>query len=414
MVVHDDASLSSRGAQQANVAIAFLVLAWIFIVLRVWTRTYVIKSFGWDDSTMILAGIVFSIYCATMLYIEANGGGTHIKDVPQLINLTKWTIVGEATYIGTVMILKISLGIFFARIVVKRWHLWIIWTTVATSVASSVASFFYCLLRCGPNLDLYVYRQLASECTPRKFDLFIAYQQVSITTLTDIVFVSFPFLILRKANMDTRSKVSVGLILSLAALGCICSMVRFRYVDGLTEYNDFFWNATNIAIWSTVEPGAGIVAGCLATLRPLLKRFAATARSIRSSETRSAKHRSKSGRSMNTSSNVKSTPESRERSSTDGNAAEELTNTHQDIELRSGMSKKAESKDCILEQTYDDRPWLAQRSDSPDLDTQSSRTYFSRQSSWTNRSKATSDACILDRPLPPLPLDLRHWESESV
>jgi hypothetical protein len=124
MGVHDDVSLSSRGAQQANVAIAFLVLAWVFILLRVWTRIYVISNFGWDDSTMILAGVrrdflwryhwhwltlrrSFSPYIAQQCckyknpgselsisdiedrYIEANGGGTHIKDLSQLVNLTK-------------------------------------------------------------------------------------------------------------------------------------------------------------------------------------------------------------------------------------------------------------------------------------------------------------------------------------
>jgi hypothetical protein len=119
---------------------------------------------------------------------------------------------------GTVMILKISLGIFFARIVVKRWHLWTIRTAVALNVTSSTAGFFYCLFRCGPNLNLYVYRQLAFECTPRKLDLFIAYQQASITTSTDIVFALLPLFILWNANMDTRSKISVGFILSLAAL----------------------------------------------------------------------------------------------------------------------------------------------------------------------------------------------------
>lgn len=71
--------------------------------------------------------------------------------------------------------------------------------------------------------------------------------------------------------MDKRSKYSVGFILSLAALGCICSILRFRYVDRLAATEDFFWNAVSIAIWSTVEVSAGIVAGCAATLRPLLR-----------------------------------------------------------------------------------------------------------------------------------------------
>lgn len=33
----------------------FLALAWFFILLRIWTRTWIIASFGWDDAAMILA-----------------------------------------------------------------------------------------------------------------------------------------------------------------------------------------------------------------------------------------------------------------------------------------------------------------------------------------------------------------------
>lgn len=34
---------------------------------------------------------------------------------------------------------------------------------------------------------------------------------------------------------------------------------------------DFLYATTDVAIWSTVEPGIGITAGCIATLRPLVR-----------------------------------------------------------------------------------------------------------------------------------------------
>lgn len=87
--------------------------------------------------------------------------------------------------------------------------------------------------------------------------------------------------------MGLRSKLSVGFVLSLAALyvstycigsfiltlhsGCICSIIRFRYIDGLVRTQDFFWTVVNVATWSTIEAGACIAAGCIATLRPLFK-----------------------------------------------------------------------------------------------------------------------------------------------
>jgi hypothetical protein len=56
--------------------------------------------------------------------------------------------------------------------------------------------------------------------------------------------------------------------------GGIASCIRFKYIPKLANASlTFFADAQNIAIWSTVEPGLGIMAGCLATLRPLFRTF---------------------------------------------------------------------------------------------------------------------------------------------
>jgi hypothetical protein len=41
----------------------------------------------------------------------------------------------------------------------------------------------------------------------------------------------------------------------------------------LTETSDFLWANTDVSIWSTVEPGIGIVASSMATMRPLFVAF---------------------------------------------------------------------------------------------------------------------------------------------
>ena len=56
-MAHGFDELSQTGEQSERITIAFLALAWFFIILRVWTRTWIIASFGWDDATMILAGV---------------------------------------------------------------------------------------------------------------------------------------------------------------------------------------------------------------------------------------------------------------------------------------------------------------------------------------------------------------------
>jgi hypothetical protein len=54
-MVHDFDEVARAGEQSRRIAIVFLALAWFFILLRIWTRTWIIASFGWDDAAMILA-----------------------------------------------------------------------------------------------------------------------------------------------------------------------------------------------------------------------------------------------------------------------------------------------------------------------------------------------------------------------
>ena len=60
--------------------------------------------------------------------------------------------------------------------------------------------------------------------------------------------------------------------------GCICSIIRFKYIAGLGGIEDFFWTAANIAMWSLYEIAAGIIAGSLATMRPLYSKVMYKAR----------------------------------------------------------------------------------------------------------------------------------------
>ena len=54
--------------------------------------------------------------------------------------------------------------------------------------------------------------------------------------------------------------------------GSTATIVRMPYIKQLAQ-DDFLYSTTNVAIWSTVEPGIGITAAALATLRPLFRSF---------------------------------------------------------------------------------------------------------------------------------------------
>jgi hypothetical protein len=56
-MAHGAEQVTRANEQLMRITTAFLVLAWVFVSLRVWTRTFILSNFGWDDATMIFAAV---------------------------------------------------------------------------------------------------------------------------------------------------------------------------------------------------------------------------------------------------------------------------------------------------------------------------------------------------------------------
>jgi len=278
VVINTGGGGPSKQTYQVAITSAFLALSIPAVVLRIWVRRWVINALGSDDYMMILALISYLVYNASVMEIVAHGGGTHITDEYSLRAAAKWVIVNECFYLTTQIFLKLSLGLFFLRVVVKKGHRRFIIGTIAFCIITNLYHIFFVMFRCGDPRQFFE-REIAHKCVSDTITIAFAYQQAAISTVTDLIFAVLPIPLLWNASMDLRSKIVAGAILSVGAFGCICSIVRFLYVKNLIFGPDFFWFAVNISVWSTIELGTGIVAGSLATLRPLLRRLLRTTRS---------------------------------------------------------------------------------------------------------------------------------------
>lgn len=412
MATHNDTSLSDRGQQEKAVTIAFLVATWVLVSLRIWVRAYMIRNFGWDDATMVLANVVFTFNCIAVLYVQAHGGGTHLTDLTEIAKDINWTMAVEDTYIVTLCVLKISLGIFFNRVIVSPWQRYVIYGIVALSTLQSLANFFFIIFRCGSSPGHYLIMQLEGKCAPRWLNLLFLYMHAAVTTITDWIFAMLPVCILWHSPMDIRSKLSVGFILALGALGSICSIIRFKYINGLTLIDDFFWNSTNCTIWSTIELGAGIIAGCLATMRPLFKLVFETTRTITSSASRSAKRIPRSFRSDPNSAAQQSVNEMEEvglkpvSKSDSDRTRTTSTYTARDGNTKSATTtKRGETTDYTITQNDDaDGLWLFHRDDRGVLVTRNAESddglEIDRQSSHTLGGEEAKEARLSFVPPP--------------
>jgi hypothetical protein len=192
-------------------------------------------------------------------------------------------------YILTSIFFKLSLAVFFLRIVNQRWQRQVIIGSVTIYTLFGTAWLCVALFQCGNPRDFGIH-ELEGKCLPFKTVLRpLNYTHGVFNAVTDWIFAisksrihtqlfgqsitdttQVPIFVVKSAQMHRQQKITVCTILGLGVLGSICSIVRLAYVDVIgVPLQDLLVSSPNFAIVSIIELGLGITAACLATLRPL-------------------------------------------------------------------------------------------------------------------------------------------------
>lgn len=182
--------------------------------------------------------------------------------------------------------LKISLGIFYLRFVIRTWERYAVHATIIMSTAYGAFLFFIALLNCG-NPSQYLENELKGICMPNDAIYPIQLAGALVNACTDWVLAIMPVYILVKATMPVRVKISAGVVLLLGCTSSVISLVRIRYMKGLLPGPNFFNTSIDLCIWSIIECGLGISAAAAATLRPLFRSLREHTGVFRSHGTRS-------------------------------------------------------------------------------------------------------------------------------
>jgi hypothetical protein len=186
--------------------------------------------------------------------------------------------VAECFYITTIIFLKLSLGIFFLRLVQLPVQKRIIYVAMLANSVFGVAMLLFAIFQCGTNSNGFEFlmKRLGNKCASDATALGMTYTHAVITTTTDWTFLLLPIFILKDSLMEREEKRTLICILAFASMSGVASLVRFPYINHFSGPKvNFFSGAANIAIWSCLELGIGIICACLITLRPLLRRMKA-------------------------------------------------------------------------------------------------------------------------------------------
>jgi hypothetical protein len=104
--------------------------------------------------------------------------------------------------------LKLSLGLFFLRIMVENWQNRSIYVIIALNTVVGTAYFFFALFACGVPLTPHNYwaRRITGKCASFSVILGNGYAYAGLNALTDIALAILPISIVKKSNMTAKEK----------------------------------------------------------------------------------------------------------------------------------------------------------------------------------------------------------------
>ncbi|KAK7917472.1 hypothetical protein PG985_011080 [Apiospora marii] len=234
---------------------------------------FMIKTLGVDDMVM-MAALIAAIGSMVCFIGECQtGAGRHIWDLDMALfpAFLRWQYIHGILLVVGISLVKISIGFFLLRLIQNKWYRrFIIFTQVFITLftISCVCTLvFQCV---PPEATFALVPPPGAKCFDRATFTNIGIFNGAVNITTDFIFVLLPIPMILKLQVNTRTKATLIVALSLGIFACIAAIVRVYLGAHIFENADFTWS-TAFFLWNTAELHAGILAASLPTLRPLFK-----------------------------------------------------------------------------------------------------------------------------------------------
>ncbi|KAL1965503.1 hypothetical protein VTN77DRAFT_5759 [Rasamsonia byssochlamydoides] len=256
------------------VSYLLLGLSCITLILRSYVRISR-KTFAVDDYLMLFGLVLFIITVIMSTLGAVNGVGVHHYGATAaemekgIFYFTMWQLF----YVTSTAPVKASICLSLIRITPVVLHQRILWSLITASVISTLIACIVVFTTCYPMAALWDKTIPGAKCSSLEKIIALSYVVSAINIVTDWVCALMPIFILWNVQMRRKLKISVCLILGMGVFASTATLVRLKTIPSYRNTNDYLYGIAEIAIWSAVEVGLAIIAGSVATLKPLFNRI---------------------------------------------------------------------------------------------------------------------------------------------
>ncbi|KAK8061963.1 hypothetical protein PG994_008329 [Apiospora phragmitis] len=264
--------MQDRGHEILAVGVFFLTASWAIFLLRFCSRLRLVKHFKFDDWSLLIVQLSFTLYLACQIGSAVHGSGKRDSDLTpaEKARALKWWYLTSQVYVVATCTLKIFIGIFLIRIAVNRRHLLVLYILTWGTLLFGILYSILMIIQCRP-IDTFwnVSPRAPGKCWDYKVMRTLIHVASALNCFADWVFGIIPFLIVRSLNITRPTKALVVWLLCFAAIGSAATIVRTFFLPRMLSGHDFLYDTVDLCIWSTVEVGVGVLAWSAAVCRPI-------------------------------------------------------------------------------------------------------------------------------------------------
>ncbi|KAH7124746.1 hypothetical protein EDB81DRAFT_664466 [Dactylonectria macrodidyma] len=224
-----------------GVSTTLLVLVTVFVAIRFFVRSVLLRSIDWDDGKL-----TDSLACV-------------LADII-VTNLQTVTMLG---YIWGFVSIKMSFAVLYLRLLPSIINRRINQGLLMLLLAQGIEECLVVIFRCNP---------VDKAWTPSKEGTCLDLRNFYYAALaTDITLFAQPIPAVWRLQLSTWKRIGVVVMLSLGLFVCVISIIRVTYISIIK--GDITYALVDPMLWSEVEVCALILCACVPSLRPFLRCF---------------------------------------------------------------------------------------------------------------------------------------------
>ncbi|OCK72870.1 hypothetical protein K432DRAFT_340970 [Lepidopterella palustris CBS 459.81] len=246
------------------VSVVLLALSYLTLALRCFVR--ISRKALW---------LLFTITVIMSTLGAYHGLGVHNYGAPiaEMREGIMWFSLWQIFYVTSTVPVKTSICVTLIRLTPELLYKRILWALIAGSIISTIMACIVVFTTCRPMAFTWDKTIPGGKCNSIETIIAMSYLVSGINIITDWTCAIMPVIIVWSIQLKLKLKVSVSVILGMGVLASIATLIRLKTIPAYKNTNDFLYGIAEIAIWSAVEIGLGIIAGSAAALKPLFNKL---------------------------------------------------------------------------------------------------------------------------------------------